>query len=79
MVSRRSIILATAMLAMSGVALAQPGPPPPAPAPGHPPHVNLDWNADHFHFDSDNGACHLVYDYNFRNGDTHLDRHGDFP
>ena len=89
MVSRHSLFLATAILAVSGVALAQPDPPPPPlpppppapvpPPPGHlnAPHVNLDWNADHFHFDYDNGACHLVYDYNFANGDTHLDRHGD--
>ena len=84
MVSRHSLFLATAILAVSGGALAQPDPPPPPPAPVppqpghlHAPHVKLDWNADHFHFDYDNGACHLVYDYNFANGDTHLDRHGD--
>jgi hypothetical protein len=37
----------------------------------------LDWNADHFHFDYDDGGCHLMYDYNFRNGDVDLDRHSD--
>jgi hypothetical protein len=62
---------------------AQPAPPPPpphpAPGPGahHAPRTNLDWNADHFHFDYDDGSCRLVYEYNFKTGDMHLDRHGD--
>lgn len=77
---RSSLIIAAAMAAIPSLALAQPAAPPPAAAPPppaeHTPHANLDWNADHFHFGYNDGGCHLAYEYNFKNGDMHLDRHG---
>jgi hypothetical protein len=78
-----SIIFAAAILAFPSVTLAQPSPPPPPAAPSppppnsHPPHANLQWNADRFHFDFDDGVCHQVLDYNFKTGDVRVDRRGD--
>jgi hypothetical protein len=76
---RDSLIIAAAIAAIPSVALAQPAPAPPAapaPPPAHTPHANLDWNADRFHFDYNDGGCHLAYNYDFKSGDMHLDRHG---
>jgi hypothetical protein len=76
MVSRSFLILAAIMLAVPSLAEAQPAPSASGPSP-HEPRINQDWNADHFHFDYDDGVCHMVFEYNFKNGETHLDRHGD--
>jgi hypothetical protein len=81
----RSPLIAAVIAAIPSVALAQPSPPPPAAPPPPPaaqantPHANANWNTDHFHFDYDDGGCHFVYEYNFKSGDMHLDRHGDCP
>lgn len=54
---------------LHGSAWAQPGP--------HPPQVKQEWNNDHFLFHYDDGTCHLEYEYNFKDGNMHLDKHGD--
>jgi hypothetical protein len=78
---RSSLIVAATIAAIPSVALAQPAPAPPAapssPPEQHAPHANLDWNANAFHFDYNDGGCHLAYNYDFKSGDMHLDRHGD--
>jgi hypothetical protein len=75
---RNSLIVAAAIAAIPSVALAQPAPPAaPSAPPTHTPHANLDWNANRFHFDYNHGGCHLAYNYDFKSGDMHLDRHGD--
>jgi hypothetical protein len=85
-----AVVIAAIPSLIPSLALAQaspPSPPPPAapappaasPPPAHAntPHANAHWNADRFSFDYDDGGCHFVYDYDFKNGDMHLDRHGD--
>jgi hypothetical protein len=76
---RSSSLIAAAVFATPSLAFAQPSPPPPAapPAQVESPHANLDWNANRFHFDYNDGGCHLAYNYDFKSGDMHLDRHGD--
>lgn len=76
------IVAAAAVAAIPGMALAQPSPVPPVAAPpasahANAPHADANWNTDHFHFGYNDGGCHFVYDYNFKTGDMHLDRHGD--
>jgi len=60
-----------AALAMPAVAAAQPAPH------RHQPDVQQEWNTDHFRFHYDDGICHLDYEYNFKDGHTHFDKHGD--
>ncbi len=79
---RSPFIVAAVIAAIPSLAIAQAGSPPPAapaPPPAHAntPRANAQWNADHFSFDYDDGGCHFAYNYNFKNGDMHLDRHGD--
>jgi hypothetical protein len=80
---RSPFIVAAAIAAVPSVALAQASPappaaPPPASAHWNAPGANATWNADRFHFDyGGDSGCHFVYDYNFKNGDMHLDRRGD--
>jgi len=65
----KSLLILAAAVLMPGLAVAQNTP--------HPPHINQEWNADHFRFEYDDGTCHLDYEYNFKDGRMHLDKHGD--
>ena len=50
-------------------AFAQPAP--------HPPQIKEESNADHYHYEFDNGICHYNYEINWKDQREHIDRHGD--
>jgi hypothetical protein len=77
---RSWLIIAAAIAAIPTGALAQPSPAPglqPPSAHESAPHADANWNGHHFHFGYNDGGCHLLYDYDSKTGDMHLDRHGD--
>ena len=56
-------------LGWSAGLVAQPG--------AHPPQIKEESNADHYHYEYDDGICHYNYEYNWKDQQEHVDRHGD--
>jgi hypothetical protein len=66
-----SIFATTAMVAIIA------SPPVLAQSWSHPPNVKEETNAENYHYEYDDGVCHLNYQYYFRDRHEYLDRHGD--
>ena len=62
-------VTATVVAIASGPALAQSW--------SHAPSVKEETSADNYHYEYDDGVCHINYQYYFRDRHEYLDRHGD--
>jgi hypothetical protein len=70
MIARRLFVAAAASaMVTSGPVLAQTW--------SHAPNVKEETNADYYHYEYDDGACYINYQYNFHDRHEYMDRHGD--
>ncbi|HLH96013.1 MAG TPA: hypothetical protein VKW08_12945 [Xanthobacteraceae bacterium] len=70
MISKSFFAMTTAVAVIaSGPTLAQSW--------SHAPNVKEETNADTYHYEYDDGVCHINYQYYFRDRQEYLDRHGD--